>query len=734
MEELTRGMCAAPFDLLGIHPVTSADRPGRVVRAFLPWARQASVLREGAECPMRRAGKSGLFEATFPAEATFFPYRFRILSAAGQEVIVDDPYRFPPVLDEARLERFNRGEEIRISDFLGARLRVHEDVAGASFAVWAPHAHNVNLLADFNGWDGRCHPMRPRGTTGIWELFVPGVTAGTIYKYEVRTIDGQRLEKADPVGFAMELRPATASIVVDLGTYEWADAEWLRRRGERQRPEAPISVYEVHLGSWRRPEGSAGGEGTRSWLSYRELADELLPYVADMGYSHVELLPVSEHPLDESWGYQTVGYFAPTSRFGAPDDFRHFVDRAHKLGIGVILDWVPAHFPTDGPGLIYFDGTHLYEHGDPRQGIHPDWGTAIFDYGRPQVRSFLVSSALFWIEQYHIDGLRVDAVASMLYLDYSREAGQWVPNVHGGKENLDAISFLRRLNDILHAEQPDVLTIAEESTAWPKVSHPGWEGGLGFDMKWNMGWMHDTLAVMGKDPVYRRWMYNQLTFSMLYAFTERFLLPFSHDEVVHLKRSLISKMPGEAADKFAGLRLLLGYQYAHPGKKLLFMGGEFGVWEEWRSDRTLDWELLEWDTHRGLQQLVRDLNRIYREEPALHEADFSPEGFEWIDCHDADRTTLSFVRWAAGWREAVVVAANFTPVAWEHFRLAVPWPGEYRLILNSDAPEYGGTGVLVSGTLEAVGESYLGRPAYLDFTLPPQAVLYFKPRTPGPTP
>ncbi len=726
---LADGTCATPFDLLGMHARHGA---GLVIRAFIPWATEAGVLRDSRRIAMRRVHPAGLFEAAFPDESVRFPYRLEASAADGHHSIQDDPYRFGPVLDATRLERLAVGEEIRIHQLLGSRTLVHEGVAGTVFAVWAPHARNVNLLGDFNRWDGRCHPMRLREATGVWELFIPGVGEQALYKYEIRTRDGQRLEKTDPVGLRMELRPATASVVEGGSRYAWGDREWMERRRERQAGDAPLAVYEVHPGSWRRKPGSDPAAGFPGWLSYRELADELLPYVKDLGYTHVELMPICEHPLDQSWGYQTVGYFAPTSRHGSPDEFRFFVDRAHQLGLGVLLDWVPAHFARDAHGLVLFDGTHLFEHEDPRRGAHPDWGTAIFDYGKPQVSAFLLSSALFWIEEYHLDGLRVDAVASMLYLDYSRQAGEWTPNIHGGRENLEAVDFVHRLNLVLHSEHPDVLTIAEESTAWPRVSAPVREGGLGFHLKWNMGWMHDTLEVMQKEPVYRRWTYDRLTFSMLYAFNERFLLPFSHDEVVHLKHAMLEKMPGEEEERFANLRLLYAYQYAHPGRKLLFMGGEFGVTEEWQADGELDWALASSRPNGGLRRLVRDLNHLYRSEPALHETDFDPAGFEWIDCHDMARTTLSFERRDRTRRHILMAVANFMPVAWEGFRLAVPRTGAYRIVLNTDAREYGGAGSAVHAEPEAIEAAAgsppaaAGRPAYVEFTLPPLTMLYLK--------
>jgi 1,4-alpha-glucan branching enzyme len=604
------------------------------------------------------------------------------------------------VLDEPRIARFRSGDDARAHDVLGARPTRLDGVDGVLFAVWAPNAVNASVIGDFNDWEVRAHPMREHGETGVWELFVPGLELGELYKYAIETPSGDVLDKTDPYGFRMEVRPDTASVVWDLTRYVLRDESWMGERGRRQAPSAPASIYEVHLGSWRR-HGPDSDEPD-SWLGYRALADELLPYVKELGFTHIELLPITEHPLDKSWGYQTVGYFAPTARFGPPDDFRHFIDRAHELELGVILDWVPAHFPRDAHGLARFDGSHLYEHADPRKGAHPDWGTSIYDYARPEVRSFLISSALFWLEQYHVDGLRIDAVASMLHLDYSRGPGEWLPNVYGGRENLEAVEFIRDLTEAIHAACPDVLVIAEESTAWPGVTRPNDEDGLGFDMKWNMGWMHDTLRVMESDPLFRKGVYNSLTFSILYAFSERFLLPLSHDEVVHLKRSLLSKMPGTADLKLANMRLLLAYMWSHPGKKLLFMGAELGQEREWDFESELEWSLLEKPGHLGLQRM------------------------EWIDCHDPDRTTLAFLRWALEWRDFVIIVVNFTPVAWDDYRLGLPYDGEYEVILNSDAVEFGGAGQTTVRRAVAEDTPHVGRPYSIELKLPPLCVLYLK--------
>jgi len=639
---------------------------------------------------------------------------------------MDEPHRFPPAVDEERVRAFLRGEERRLHRVLGARLVEHEGREGTAFAVWAPRARSVSLLGEMNAWDPARHPLRPLGETGVWERFVPGVGPGTLYKYRVVTAGGQAVDRADPCGRAGEIRPATASRVWDPERYAWDDEAWIESRGSRDPDRAPISIYEVHLGSWRRRPPEDRSEGDAGWLGYRELAHRLLPYVRELGFTHVELLPVMEHPLDESWGYQSLGFFAPTSRFGSPDDFRHFVDRAHQLGIGVLLDWVPGHFPRDAHGLIRFDGTPLYEHPDPRQAEHPDWGTLTFDFGKPPVRSFLISSALHWLEDYHVDGLRVDAVASMLYLDYSRPDGAWVPNPEGGRENLEAVAFLKELNDAVHEEAPGALMVAEESTSWPRVSHGTDRGGLGFDQKWNMGWMNDTLEVMEADPIHRSGRYDRLRFSLFYAFSERFVLPLSHDEVVHGKGSLLAKMPGPDEEKFANLRLLLAYLWSHPGKKLLFMGGELAQWSEWSEERELEWELEAHEAHAGVRRLVAELNRLYRGEEALHALDFHPDGFEWIDCHDPERTTLSFLRWSPGWRDFVVVAANFTPVTRDPFRLAVPFPGRYRVILNSSGERFGTTGTEVPARVEARPERLHGREHVVALPLPGLSVLWLE--------
>jgi 1,4-alpha-glucan branching enzyme len=624
------------------------------------------------------------------------------------------------LVGEQDIHLFNEGTHHRIYDKLGAHLARVDGQEGVVFGVWAPNAESVSVIGDFNGWNKASHPLRSPGTSGIWQGFVPKLGQGAVYKYHVRSrLHGYAVDKADPVGFRHETPPRTGSIVWDLG-YKWGDEEWMRQRAERASRTRPLSIYEVHLGSWRRvPE-----EGNRS-LGYREIASPLADYVEEMGFTHVELLPIMEHPFYGSWGYQTTGYFAPTSRYGSPQELMHLVDTLHQRGIGVILDWVPSHFPTDEHGLAYFDGTHLFEHADRRKGHHPDWDSFIFNYGRHEVRSFLLSNALFWLDRYHADGLRVDAVASMLYLDYSRKPGEWIPNAFGGRENLEAIDFLRRFNETVYREYPDVHTIAEESTAWPMVSRPLYVGGLGFGLKWDMGWMHDTLEYMRHDPVHRRFHHNRLTFRQMYAYSESFLLPLSHDEVVHGKGSLLDKMPGEDRQRFANLRLLLGYMYAQTGKKLLFMGGEIAQGREWNHDSSLDWHLLGIDRHAGVRDWVRDLNCFYRDERAMHELDLEPGGFEWIDCNDAENSVLSLLRRDRDGRTLVLAVFNFTPLPRLNYRLGAPRAGFWMERLNSDARIYGGAGFGNLGGVEAAPVPAHGRPCSLTLTLPGLAAVFF---------
>lgn len=624
-------------------------------------------------------------------------------------------------MTEEDLYLFNEGSHFHLYEKLGAYPATMEGQEGAYFAVWAPDAERVSVMGSFNGWNKTSHPLSPRGISGIWEGWIPGAGKGTLYKYHIRSrYHSYRVDKADPFSFFNETPPKTASIVWDLD-YSWGDRHWMESRHEKNGLDRPLAVYEVHVGSWRRvPE-----EGNRS-LSYRELAPQLADYVKKMGFTHVELMPIMDHPFFGSWGYQITGYFAPSGNFGTPQDLMYLIDTLHQHGIGVILDWVPSHFPSDEHGLTYFDGTHLYEHADSRKGYHPEWNSLIFNYGRNEVRSFLISNALFWLDKYHVDGLRVDAVASMLYLDYARRDGEWIPNEYGGNENIEAIAFLRRFNQEVYRRYPHVQTIAEESTAWPMVSRPTYVGGLGFGLKWDMGWMHDTLEYMSKEPIHRKYHHDHLTFRMLYAFHENFILPLSHDEVVYGKRSLLEKMPGDDWQKFANLRLLFGYMYAQPGKKLFFMGGEFGQRREWVHDEGLEWHLLDYPPHQGIQRWVTDLNRLYQTEPALHEIDFRPEGFEWIDCTDAASSVVSFIRKGKSADQAVLVVGNFTPVPRTDYRIGVPSGGFWKELMNSDAGHYGGSGLGNLGGVEASSASFHGRPYSLHLTLPPLSILFFK--------
>jgi 1,4-alpha-glucan branching enzyme len=718
---IVRAEHSDPFHILGAHPVKVGGQTAVAVRVFLPEVTTVSILRDGAATACERIHPDGFFEAVFPGESQIFRYQLRARTASGHEWEFEDPYRFSPVLTDFDLHLLSEGTHYDAYEKLGAHVRKIDGVSGVVFAVWAPNAGRVSVVGDFNQWDGRRHPMRARGASGIWELFLPGLGEGDVYKFEIKNrASGLVALKADPFAFYSEVRPKTASIVHDIDHYEWHDAVWMAERERRQALNAPIAIYEVHLGSWMR------GQGNRT-LTYRELAEKLADYVARLGFTHVQLLPVMEHPLDESWGYQTTGYFAPTSRFGTPEDFMGFVDYLHQHSIGVILDWAPAHFPSDSHGLAYFDGTHLYEHEDPRLREHPDWGTRIFNYARTEVASFLLNSALCWLDKYHVDGLRVDAVASMLYLDYSRKPGEWIPNRYGGNENLEAIEFVKRFNEIVHRQHPGVLTIAEESTAWTGVSRPTYLGGLGFSLKWNMGWMHDTLLYFSKEPIHRKFHHNNLTFSLLYAFTENFVLVLSHDEVVHGKRSLLSKMPGDDWQMFANLRALFAFMCAHPGKKMLFMGGEFGQWIEWNCQQSLDWNLLEYEPHRKLQHLVATLNQLYRVEAALHEVDFEHTGFDWIDFRDADSSIISFVRWSRGRARHVVVVCNFTPVVRYGYRVGVPSPCFYREAINTDHADFGGSGVVNAPGRHALGEPWHNQPACLELDLPPLGVIILTP-------
>jgi 1,4-alpha-glucan branching enzyme len=728
-DALVRAEHSDPFRILGPHEMESAGEKRIAVRTFQPHAAEVGVvLTSGGDAhTATRIHPDGLFEALLPFSDSLFAnpaaYRLRIRTGGGAAGEEYDAYAFPPLLTEFDLYLIGEGTQYQMYEKLGAHVREVAGVLGVHFGVWAPNARRVSVVGDFNQWDGRTHPMRERGSSGVWEIFIPGLPEGAIYKFEILSSVGhQLLLKADPYAFRAELRPNTGSIVANLDGYKWSDSDWMSARSRKDWLGAPISIYEVHLGSWQR----VAQEGNR-WLTYRELAERLVPYVKKLGYTHIELLPVTEHPFDGSWGYQTIGYYAVTSRYGSPTDFMYFVDYAHREGIGVLLDWTPAHFPRDAHGLANFDGTHLYDHADPRLGEHPDWGTLVFNYGRNEVQNFLISNALFWMDRYHLDGLRVDAVASMLYLDYSRKEGQWIPNEFGGRENLAAIAFIKKMNEVAHGRHPGVLTIAEESTAWPAVSRPTYHGGLGFSLKWNMGWMNDTLKYFHLDPIHRRHHHGQLTFSLLYAFTENFVLPFSHDEVVHGKGSLLHKLPGDMWQQFANLRLLYGYHYAHPGKKLLFMGGEFAQRSEWNFDSSLEWNLLEHVSHQGMQNLIADLNRLQASEKALHEVDFDWRGFEWIDCNDADSSVLSFIRRAKDPNDFLVVVANFTPVVRENYRLGVPQGGYYREIHNTDSIAYGGSNAGNLGGVEAEPIPWLQFKNSIKLRLAPLGVVILKP-------
>ena len=721
---LIEGRHDDPFEILGPHEVVDGERRALAVRAFLPNSEQAWVVdaAHGAPRPMRKIHPAGLFEAICPPSDNPSPARYmlHVADEHGLSRTMHDPYAFEPLLTDFDRYLLNEGTHWQSYERLGAHLRTIDGVTGVGFAVWAPNAAAVSVVGDFNHWDSRLHPMRRLGSSGIWELFIPDLKVGSNYKYRI-TSGSETFEKCDPYAFASECPPRTASKVADLDAYSWNDQDWMQRRVKTNGLDAPISIYEVHLGSWRRP-----GSDPQRWMTYRELAQELVDYVVQMGFTHIELLPITEHPFTGSWGYQTLGYYAATARYGSPEDLMYMIDVCHQRGVGVILDWVPAHFPRDGHGLRQFDGTCLYEHEDPRKGEHRDWGTLIFNYGRHEVRNFLISNALFWLDKYHIDGLRVDAVASMIYLDYSREAGDWIPNEFGGRENLEAISFLKELNVQAHTLYPGVLTIAEESTAWPSVSRPVYLGGLGFSLKWNMGWMNDTLRYFHHEPIHRRFHHDELTFSLIYAFNENFCLPLSHDEVVHGKKSLLDQMTGDMWQRFANLRLLYAYMWSHPGKKLLFMGGEFGQWREWNYDQSLDWHLLQWESHQGLQHMVADLNHLMVREPALHEVDFDHTGFEWIDCNNYDESVLVYLRRAKNPHDFVVVACNFTPVPRMQHRIGLPEGGFYQEVFNSDSAYYGGSNLGNGAGLTAQPIAWHGRPFSTEITLPPLSVTVFK--------
>jgi len=709
VRRLLAGQHQDPFEVLGCHRVGGQWR----LRALLPGAAEAQVVIDGEYLPMVRKPRTDFFTLSIPGpDAPDYQLRWRRDQGEWQQG--HDPYRFAPVIGDLDLHLFAEGRHEHIYRVLGAHCCEHQGVSGVRFATWAPNARRVSVVGDFNDWHGLSYPMRVRGLSGVWELFIPGLQAGQKYKFELCDAHGKLGLKADPYGNAFEMRPATAAIICPPDDYAWSDRRWMQAREHWDWQQAPISIYEFHPGSWRR---AANGD----FLNYRDMAVQLADYVTRLGFTHVELLPITEHPLDDSWGYQTTGYFAPSRRFGSADDFRYFVDYLHQRDIGVILDWVPAHFPRDDHALGRFDGTALYEHEDPRRGEHADWGTLIFNYGRNEVRNFLLASANYWLEEFHLDGLRVDAVASMLYLDYSRKAGEWEPNRYGGRENLEAIDFLRELNTLTHGRHPGTLTIAEESTSWPQVTRPTWVGGLGFSMKWNMGWMHDSLSYISQEPVYRQYHHDQLTFGLMYAFSENFLLPFSHDEVVHGKYSLLGKMPGDEWQRFANLRLLYCYMFTYPGAKLLFMGDELGDPAEWRYREQVPWELQEQAANAGLQQLVGDLNRLYRDESSLHRNQFTAAGFEWIDCHDATQSVLSYLRWDGA--NSLVVILNFTPVVRRDYRIGVPAGGMYREVLNSDSRFYGGSDVGNFLGVHSEARPWMGFEHSLSLTLPPLGAL-----------
>jgi 1,4-alpha-glucan branching enzyme len=716
LKSFLAGTHSDPFRILGPH------RAGDdvTIRVFRPDAKKIEILAREQSLEAEKIHGDGFFCATIPGATRELDYRVHIRNWDGSERTARDPYQYGPIMGEVDLHLFAEGQHWQLYEKLGAHLRTVGDEAGAYFAVWAPNAQRVSVVGDFNNWDGRVNPMRKLLGAGVWELFLPGINEGAHYKFEIRTQLGALPLKSDPFAFFNQHGKSTASLVYDLERYQWNDGEWMRRRPAKDWPRSALSIYEVHLGSWRRKTE----EGNRQ-LSYLEFAETLLPYVLEMGYTHIELLPIAEHPFEGSWGYQVTNYFAPTSRFGTPDELRHFIDKCHQADIGVIMDWVPAHFPKDAHALAEFDGTDLYEHMDPRQGEHMDWGTLIFNFGRNEVRNFLIANALFWLDKYHIDGLRVDAVASMLYLDYSRQPGQWIPNVYGGRENLDAIYFLKRFNEVCYERFPGIMTIAEESTSWPGVSRPTYLGGLGFGFKWNMGWMHDFLQYMSLDPIFRRYHHGNITFFLLYAFHENFILVLSHDEVVYGKRSLLSKMPGDEWRKFANLRMFYAWMYGQPGKKLLFMGGEFGQLNEWNHDTQLDWHLLDLPKHDGLRRLVQHLNYIYKSEPALWQQDDSYAGFDWIDFHDADNSAVSFLRKSRE-GETIVFVVNATPVVRQNYRLGVPLPGFYREIINTDAETYGGTNVGNLGGVHSENAPWMAREHSILIQLPPLATVAFK--------
>jgi len=717
------------FSVLGIHKHPTAG--GLIVRAFLPEATSVEVIdtkTNALVAELSQVDQAGLFEGKLGRKRNVFDYRLRV-SYKDETVIVDDPYRYPSLLKNEDLYLFCEGTHEQTYQWMGSHEKTVDNVKGTHFVVWAPDASRVSVVGDFNYWDGRHHVMRKHPGSGVWEIFLPNVSADASYKYEISDKYEQiQPLKADPYTFSMQLAPETASKVIQNSEYQWQDAKWMSERDSSSNHyNGAVSIYEVHLGSWKRnAENSADNSHSPSYLTYRELAEQLVPYVVEMGFTHLQLMPVSEYPFDGSWGYQPIGLFAPTARFGSAEDFKYFVDCCHSAGIGLLLDWVPGHFPTDEHGSGKFDGSCLYEHEDLRKGFHPDWKTLIYNYGRSEVQSYLLSNAIYWLDQYHIDGLRVDAVASMLYLDYSREAGEWLPNVHGGRENLEAIDVLQKVNTRSYAKHPGVMMIAEESTAWPGVSKPVDGGGLGFGFKWNMGWMNDTLKFMERDPIYRQHHHSEMTFGLVYSFSENFVLPISHDEVVHGKGSLLNKMPGDDWQKFANLRAYYGFMWTHPGKKLLFMGCEFAQRAEWNHDQSLDWHLLEHDSHKGMQTLIKDLNHTYRNIPALHELDCDGNGFEWLDSQNSAQSILVYLRKGQTGTAPALVVVNLTPTSYENFSVGVPQPGFYRECLNTDSSIYGGSNVGNGGGVNSVNEAYAGQANKVSLSVPPLATMIFE--------
>lgn len=711
------------FRVLGLHLTRVEGKEKLVLRCFRPDAKSIHLLPEsGKAVELSRLSDEGLFEVQFSRKKNNFNYKLKITPYVGDSYTIVDAYQFGPQISDYDLQLWGEGNHHHAYKFMGGHTTTVDGVDGTHFVLTAPSAKRVSVIGSFNNWDGRIHGMRKYHDQGLWEIFIPHVTAGDYYKFEVKSFENVApIKKSDPFSRYSELRPGSASIVWN-SAYKWQDHGWMQNRTDLQHHEKPISIYEIHLGSWKRKVGEDPG-----FLNYRELADQLVPYLKDMNFTHVELMPIAEHPYDPSWGYQITGYYAPTSRFGDPDDLRYFIDTCHQSNVGVILDWVPAHFTKDEHGLRRFDGTALFEHEDPRLGEHKDWGTCIFNFGRTEVLNFLLSNAVYWLDEFHIDGLRVDAVASMLYLDYSREEGEWIPNQYGGRENLEALQFLRKFNEVTHLYYPGILTFAEESTSWPGVSQPTSSGGLGFDFKWNMGWMNDTLTYIEKDPIYRRYHQDQLSFSLIYAFSEQFILPLSHDEVVHMKKSLLSKMPGDDWQKFANLRLLYTYMYGHPGKKLMFMGNEFAQWDEWTEAKSIDWHLLEWDSHKGVRRLLKDLNELYINEDAMHEVDSKWEGFQWIDISDADNSLLSFIRRSKDPEDYLVFILNFTPAYHDVYRFGIPEAREYEVLFNSDSEIYGGSN---SGPVIIQGKEgeWHNQPCYADVSIPPLAGVILKPK------